>query len=157
MDEDTRMDILELAGQGYTCAQIVVILGLRVMGRENPDLIRSLSGLAMGASSGSLCGALTGGLCLISLHVGKGLEDERPVLGHRLPLQALVGWFVKEELKGQIAPTCKAIFDSYGAAFNLETSAPTAQCADLVGDTYIKALSLITEHGLDPTLGRDES
>jgi hypothetical protein len=157
MIDDTKMDVLELAGQGYTCAQIVVIMGLRIMGRENPDLARAMTGLAMGASFGSLCGALTGGLCLISLHVGKGLFDERPVLGHKLPLAALVKWFVQEELKGEIAPTCRAIFESAGGSFDFETASPAASCADLVAGAYLKAVSLIAEHGLDPSAGREEA
>lgn len=157
MNEDIKVDILQLAGLGYTCAQIVVIMGLRVMGRENPDLTRAMAGLAMGASCGSLCGALTGGLCLISLHAGKGLDDERPVLGHRLPLAALVKWFTQEELKGEVAPTCRAIFESTGQTLNLETGTPAASCGDLVADTYVKALALVAEHGLDPALGREEN
>ncbi|MDR1657278.1 MAG: C-GCAxxG-C-C family protein [Deltaproteobacteria bacterium] len=157
MDDDTKQDILELAALGYTCAQIVVIMGLRVMGRENQDLIRSMTGLAMGASSGSLCGALTGGLCLISLYVGKGSDYERPVPGHRIPLSSLVSWFIHQELKGQTSPTCAAIFEAGGSTLDLNTAAPTAACAELVGDTYVKALSLIAEHGLDPTAGREEA
>ena len=155
--EDAKVDIIELAGQGYTCAQIVVIMGLRVMGRENPDLARAMAGLAMGASFGSLCGALTGGLCLVSLHVGKGLDFERPVLGHKLPLAAMVKWFVQDELKGEIPPTCKAIFEAAGLGFDFETAAPAPSCADLVAGAYLKALSLVSEHGLDPSEGREES
>ena len=157
MDDDVRGDILELAGLGYTCAQIVVIMGLRVMGRENPDLVRSMGALAMGAAHGSLCGALTGGLCLVGLHVGKGLDDERPELGHRIPLAAMVKWFVEDELKGAIPPTCRSIFESSGQAFDYGTAAPAAACADLVGDSYLKALSLVAEHGLDPAEGRQEN
>jgi hypothetical protein len=156
MIDDTKMDLIQLAGQGYTCAQIVVLLGLRVMGRENPDLVRAMTGLAMGASSGSLCGALTGGLCLLGLHLGKGLDDERPELGHKIPLSALVGWFVKDELKGETAPTCAAIFESAGLGFDFRTASPAASCADLVAHTYLKALALLAEHGLDPTAGREE-
>ena len=157
VDDDTKTDIIELAGRGYTCAQIVVIMGLRVMGRENPDLVRSMAGLAMGASFGSICGALTGGLCLISLHVGKGLDDERPELGHRLPLAALVKWFIQDELKGEVRPTCAAIFESSGQMFDFQTATPAAACADLVGGCYLKALSLVSGHGLDPAEGRPEN
>jgi hypothetical protein len=155
MMDDTSLDVLELAGQGYTCAQIVVIMGLRIMGRENPDLVRALSGLAMGAASGSLCGALTGGLCLLGIHTGKGLIDERPIPGSRIPLGALVKWFVAEELEGKTAPMCSAIFEAGGASFNLETANPTAACADLVAHTFAKAIELLREHELDPTEGRE--
>ncbi|MDR2302109.1 MAG: C-GCAxxG-C-C family protein [Deltaproteobacteria bacterium] len=155
MFDDTSMEVLTLAGSGYTCAQIVMIMGLRVMGRENPDLVRAMSSLAMGASHGSLCGALTGGLCLMGLHLGKGLEFERPILAAKLPLGALVKWFIQDELKGLTAPTCRAIFEAGGQKLDLESSTPTAACAELVSRSFAKALSLIAEHGLDPSQGRD--
>jgi hypothetical protein len=156
MFDDAKMEVIELAGQGFTCAQIVVVMGLRVMGRENLDLTRSMSGLAMGAASGSLCGALTGGLCLIGLHVGQGTSYERPVPGGRVPMGALVRWFVDDELGGRVAPTCRAIFESAGESFDRESSSPTAACADLVAHVWGKALSLVSEHGLDPTVGRED-
>ncbi|MDR3203219.1 MAG: C-GCAxxG-C-C family protein [Deltaproteobacteria bacterium] len=155
MDDYTRSNVLELAGQGYTCAQIVVLMGLRIMGRDNPDLVRALSALAMGASSGSLCGALTGGLCLVGLYTGKGIIDERPVLGYRIPLGALIKWFTQDKLKDRTEPTCRAIFEADGQELDLEKALPTAACGDLVGDTFLKALELIQTHGLDPTQGRE--
>ncbi|MDR1677197.1 MAG: C-GCAxxG-C-C family protein [Deltaproteobacteria bacterium] len=155
MFNDENMEVLELAGQGYTCAQIVVLMGLRIMGRENSDLIRAMSALAMGAAHGSLCGALTGGLCLMGLHLGKGLEFESPVLASKLPMGALVKWFIQEELKGQIAPTCAAIFEAGGQKLDLDRSNPTAACADLVYHSFSKAMGLLVEHGIDPSQGRD--
>ncbi|MDR1546258.1 MAG: C-GCAxxG-C-C family protein [Deltaproteobacteria bacterium] len=154
MLDDAKMEVLELAGQGYTCAQIVVLMGLRVMGRENPDLIRAMSGLAMGAACGSLCGALTGGLCLVGLHTGQGRPFERPVPGGRIPLGALVKWFVAEELGGRVEPTCRAIFESAGQSYDFESANPAAACGDLVSHVWAKALALVAEHGLDPSAGR---
>ena len=64
--------MLELSGQGFYCAQILLILALEAEGKENPDLVRAMSGLNGGLGfSGNVCGALTGGCCL---------------LGHFLPL-----------------------------------------------------------------------
>ena len=66
MDELLRM--LELAGQGFHCSQILLFLGLEAQGKRNPDLIRAMSGLAGGVGfSGDICGALTGGACLLGL------------------------------------------------------------------------------------------
>jgi hypothetical protein len=155
MFDDNAMEIARLAGSGYTCAQIVVLMGLRVMGRENPDLVRAMSPLAMGASHGSLCGALTGGLCLMGTHLGKGDDFETPVLGSKIPAMALVKWFTQDELKGATAPTCAAIFESGGQRLDLESSRPTAACADLVSRCFSKALALLAEHGINPSQGRD--
>ncbi|MDR2368242.1 MAG: C-GCAxxG-C-C family protein [Deltaproteobacteria bacterium] len=155
MFDDTSMEVLRLAGNGYTCAQIVVIMGLRVMGRENPDLVRAMGSLAMGAAHGSLCGALTGGLCVMGLHLWKGLDHETPAMAARLPLGALVKWFVQEELQGKTAPTCAAIFEAGGQKLDLGASNPTAACAELVAHAYAKAMSLLAGHGIDPGEGRE--
>jgi hypothetical protein len=154
MLDDTKMTIMELSAQGYTCAQIVVHMGLRLLGRENPDLIRSLGALAMGASCGDLCGALTGGLCLLSLFSGKGLVDERPLPGCKILYWSLIKWFKEEELEGKIKPTCLNIFEAQGLSLNLETAVPGASCADLVSHTFQKVLSLLQEMDIDPTEGR---
>ncbi|MDR0621942.1 MAG: C-GCAxxG-C-C family protein [Deltaproteobacteria bacterium] len=155
MFDDSSSEVLELAGCGYTCAQIVVLMGLRIMGRENPDLVRAMASLAMGASHGSLCGALTGGLCLMGVHLGKGLEFESPIPASKLPMGALVKWFIQDELQGKTAPTCAAIFEAGGQKLDLSTSNPTAACADLVGRSYAKAIALLVEHGIDPSQGRE--
>ena len=59
-DEMIRM--MQLAGQGFYCSQVLLIMGLEAQGKSNPDLIRSMSGLAGGLGfTGDTCGALTGG------------------------------------------------------------------------------------------------
>ncbi len=156
MIDDTQMMVMELAAQGYSCAQIVVLGGLRLMGRENPDLVRATAALANGASCGDICGALTGGLCLISLHTGKGLDDERPVLGARMMTNALIKWFRQEELKGRVTPTCAAIFDAAGVDFQPGEMNPAVGCGDLVAHTWTKAVQILQENNIDPTLGRPE-
>lgn len=155
MIDDTQMMVLELAGQGYSCAQIVMIGGLRLMGRENPDLVRAMAALAHGASCGDLCGALTGGLCLLSVHTGKGLDDERPVPGARTLAGALIKWFREEELKGKVAPTCRAIFEASGRDFQPGEMDPAVGCGDLVAHTWTKAIQILGENNIDPTQGRE--
>ncbi|MDR2140757.1 MAG: C-GCAxxG-C-C family protein [Deltaproteobacteria bacterium] len=156
MLDETQVAVLEMAAKGYSCAQIVVLLGLRVLGRENPDLIRSMAGLAMGAGCGDLCGALTGGLCLLSLHTSKGLEDERPLPQARTLIGALIKWFKFDELKGEVKPDCLRIFEKNGQTFDAAAN-PAESCADLVIHTWQKVMSLLSENQIDPTQGRQES
>ncbi|MDR0882277.1 MAG: C-GCAxxG-C-C family protein [Candidatus Adiutrix sp.] len=156
MIDDTQMMVMELAGQGYSCAQIVMLGGLRLMGRENPDLVRAMAGLANGASCGEICGALTGGLCLIGVHTAKGLDEERPVLGARMVTNALIKWFRQEKLKGQVAPDCAAIFEAKGCEYDGEMNSAVG-CGELVADTWTKVIQLLQENNLDPAQGRDES
>ena len=80
MDLFERM--LELSGQGFYCAQILMILALESEEKEDPDLIRAMSGLNGGLGfSGRVCGALTGGCCFLGYFLGKGLNGEAG--GHR--------------------------------------------------------------------------
>lgn len=157
MIDDTQITVMELAGQGYSCAQIVMLMGLGTMGRENADLTRAMGALANGLSIGGLCGALTGGLCLMSLHTGKGLNDESPALGGRTLAGALIKWFMEEELKGQVAPSCRAIFEAAGVPFTGNDMNPAVGCGGLVAHTWAKAIDILQENGFDPTEGRPES
>jgi hypothetical protein len=91
------MDDLErvrtLGRQGLFCSQILVTLGLELQGKQNPDLVRSAHGLCCGLGTGEVCGALTGGACLLGLYAGRGTidEDDNPLL--LFMLDSLVEWF----------------------------------------------------------------
>ena len=59
MDDLDRMR--ELKQQGFFCSQILMTLGLELQGKENPELIRAMNGLAGGLGfTGETCGALDG-------------------------------------------------------------------------------------------------
>ena len=80
---DVFFKMVELSRQGFLCSQILLIIGLEAQGKENPDVVRAMSGLVGGLGfCGKTCGALTGGACLIGLYAGKGaadeMEDSRP-------------------------------------------------------------------------------
>lgn len=95
MNEDD-FRVAELALKGYKCSHILVQIGLDALGKDNPELLRAMSGLATGMGSGMSCGALTGGCCLIALYAGTDGEgrDEHP----RLPLmlEEYTQWFREE-------------------------------------------------------------
>lgn len=150
--DDAQMMVLELGSQGYTCAQIVLAGGLRLMGRENPDLLRAMAGLAQGVGcSGEICGALSGGVCLIALHTAKGLDSEENMPEAQALMNTLVEWF-REELCGGGGVSCDAIMGVDGAC---SRSMDTVRCGGMVASVWNKAVSLLVEAGLDPTLGRE--
>ena len=60
-------DIFELRLRGYCCSQIIMELGLRKLGKENPDLIKAMTGLCNGIWQGKICGILSAGICLLYL------------------------------------------------------------------------------------------
>ncbi|MDR0826795.1 MAG: C-GCAxxG-C-C family protein [Desulfovibrio sp.] len=146
--DDTQMMLLELSGKGYSCAQMVMIGGLRLMGRENPDLVRAMGGLAHGVGGcGEICGALSGAVCLISLHSGKGLDHEEPHLDHLLIMDELIEWF-RADLCGGGGISCAEILDTPDRVMN------RMLCGRLVGGAWTKAVELLAGYGIDPSLGR---
>lgn len=149
---DTRMTVLRLGGLGYSCAQIVLKSGLNYMGRENPDLIRAAAGLAQGGGcSGELCGALSGGLCLLGLYLGKGLDSELPDQDERLLYNNLIEWFRETQTRdGRI--TCDAIL---GLEPGQACAMNPAVCGEIVASVMDYTVGLLVERGYDPSLGRE--
>lgn len=144
--ETVRM--FELAQKGFTCSQILLSLGLEAQGKSDPDLIRAMSGLAGGIGfCGDVCGALTGGACLVGLYAGRGTsqEEEDPKLN--LMISQLVEWFSAQfgEMYGGIQ--CSVILDD-------NPKNRTARCPALVTGVYEKVKSLLSENGFDLTQGR---
>ena len=150
--DDTQMMVLELGSRGYSCAQIVVAGGLRLMGRENPDLIRAMGGLAQGVGcSGEICGALAGGSCLIAMHTVKGMDMEEDLPEAQVIMNGLVDWFREEQCAGG-GVTCDAIM---GTDVSGPRSMDAVRCGGMVAAVWNKAVAMLVESGIDPTLGRE--
>ena len=140
-DEIERMT--DLKQQGFFCSQILIILGLELQGKSNPDLVRCMHGLAGGLGfTGETCGTLTGGACLLGLYAGKGLpaEERDPRLFSMI--EELVKWF-KEKYGTQYGGiTCNQILEN-----NLKNR--SIRCPPLVAETYQKIKELLVENGFD--------
>ena len=77
--------IMELSREGLYCAQIMVQLALDAEGEENPELVQAVRGLCGGfAWSGGPCGALSGGVCFLSL-LARELEPGKDKADRRVP------------------------------------------------------------------------
>jgi hypothetical protein len=143
--DDYQIEMMRLGAQGYSCSQIIILLGLMTRGEENPALVRAMAGLAYGCGGGQAsCGALTGGGCLLALYAGKGSETE--TASDRLPLMLseLVEWF-QEAVGGQYGGTiCEIITGEEGPA------AARQRCGAIVGDTVAKVMEILMAHGFDP-------
>ncbi|MBI9106750.1 MAG: C_GCAxxG_C_C family protein [Spirochaetales bacterium] len=81
---ETNWELLELAGKGYCCSQILAAQALSIKGVENPLLIRTMKAFCGGLQSGLLCGALSGGACFLELlHEGSAF----------VMIPELISWF----------------------------------------------------------------
>ncbi len=148
---DDMIQINKLREQGFFCSQILIMMGLDLQGKSNPDLVRSLHSLAGGIGfTGNLCGALTGAACLLGLYGGKGAPDEESDGRLDLMLLDLVKWF-RDNVGSQYAGVdCDAIIDN-------DINNMRQRCPDIILSVYQKAKELLVEYGfeLDGTPSQD--
>jgi hypothetical protein len=149
MLDDTGFRIMELAGKGYCCSQMMVMLVMDELGRENPDLVRAAGGLCQGSGDCSgTCGVYTGAVLALGIYAGKGSDMEEAE--ERLPVmqETLRDWF--SEVTSQYGgTTCAHILDN-------ECGGPDPErCGGLVGAASAKVREILVDNGLDPAVGRD--
>ena len=141
MDDNNELVILRK--QGFYCSQILVLQGMEMMGKSNPDLIRAMHGLAGGLGfSGELCGALTGGASLLGLYAGKGTAEQPEDPRLDFMIQDLVKWFKAEYTEQFGGIRCEEILA--GNSQNQST-----RCPILVNGVLQKVKDLLVENGYD--------
>lgn len=151
MFDETGLLMMELAGKGYCCSQILMLLALNEMGRENPDLVRSAAGLCngLGDCSGP-CGVYTGAAVVLGLYGGKGTDAEEPVDVLPVMLEQLGDWFA-EATNPFGGSSCADILGG-------ECGQPhPARCGSLVSGASARVREILVENGLDPSQGRELS
>jgi C_GCAxxG_C_C family probable redox protein len=133
----------ELKRQGFFCSQIVILQGLELQGKTNPDLVRAMHALAGGIGfTGDTCGALTGGACLLGLYAGKGTpeEEENPRL--YFMIEDLARWFKDGYGQTYGGIRCDEILGQ-------DAQDMGARCPSIVTGTLQKAKELLVENGFD--------
>ena len=145
---DETFRLISLAGQGFYCSQILLLMGLEAQGKSNPDLVRAVAGLAGGLGfTGDTCGALTGGACLLGLYAGKGLPEEPEDEKLNLMISELVEWFTEEFGKLHGGIRCETILGD-------DPRNRSVKCPSLTIGTFEKVKALLIEYGFDLTGGR---
>lgn len=144
--DDVMFRMMELKHKGFYCSQIMMIMTLDAQDKTNPDLVRSMAGLAFGVGIGEVCGALTGGACILSLHAAKGADDDEEHFRLMGMLHELGEWF-RGTYAGQFGGiSCDAISE--------DGSLRNERCGGVVADTYRKVIEILVENGFDPCEGR---
>ena len=109
MDNELEQ-LMVLRRQGFYCSQMIVLQGLEMTGKSNPDLVRAMHGLAGGLGfSGELCGALTGGASLLGFYAGKGTPEQPEDPRLDFMIQDLVKWFKAEYAEQFSGIRCETI------------------------------------------------
>ena len=138
---ETFFKLMELSQAGFYCSQILLIIGLEAQGKENPDVVRAMSGLVGGLGfCGKTCGALTGGACLIGLYAGKGTMEEMEDSRLNDMIRELVEWFEQENLSRYGSINCQEILEGNPAN-------RVARCPQLVMQTLDKVRDILAVNG----------
>ena len=141
----------QLIDDGYECSQILVAMGLHNQGKTNWDLIRSVEGLKGGLGySGKLCGALTGGVCLLSLYAGRGPRDEEASPKLDPMILSLVEWYEQTIGKEYGGIECEQI-----TASCLDNEELSMTCIPIVIRTYNKVIEILKSNDFDISKGRE--
>jgi hypothetical protein len=131
--------LIQLKEQGFCCSQMLLLVGLGDQGKSDEDLVRAVSGLAAGLFSGEVCGALTGGACLLGLYAGRGTPDDAEDPRLCIMVGELVEWFSEEYGRSFGGIRCDDILG--------EDPGACTRCGSIVLGTYAKARALLTENG----------
>lgn len=134
--------ITALLSQKFHCSQIMMRMGMDALELNEPNLIKAMTGLAGGLGGcGKNCGALTGGVCVLSLFAGRGTAEEEPDPDLEAMISELLTWF--EETYG--SADCGDIIQ--GDKANIP-----AICPQLICTTAQRALEILRDYGF-PTNG----
>lgn len=141
MFDDLSFKIIEYAGRGLCCSQILISLILDSEGGNNPDLVRTMGGLCYGVGNkGDLCGVYTSGVCLLAL---KSHNKANPLLqGDRFNLmaEAYGQWFHSKIKDTYGGVTC---VDLMGV--DRKGQPDLAKCSSILTESYIKLLEILEQ------------
>ncbi|MGC8605085.1 MAG: DVU_1555 family C-GCAxxG-C-C protein [Desulfomonilaceae bacterium] len=140
---DELLLMLKLSSQGFHCSQILLSMGLEAQGKQNTDLVRCMEGLAGGVGfCGDICGALTGGACLLALYAGRGFSDEEEDPRLNLMIAELTEWFSQEFATCYGGIHCREILDE-------DPGNQTVRCPGIVTKTYEQVKTLLLNNGFE--------
>lgn len=143
MMNEEFLRMVEMSQQGFYCSQVLMMLALNKQGKENPDLIRAMGGLAGGIGFlGKNCGSLTGAACVLALYGGKGKPEEREDEEPRIMIAELHEWFQENIGKPYDSIDCLGILEG---TFDNKPK----RCPQIVYQTNEKLKEILTAHGYE--------
>jgi hypothetical protein len=119
---------------GQCCAVALVRMGLDLAGTENPQLLQAVSGLCGGVHDGQLCGALTGGACLLNV--------VDPAAANDAMVPELAEWFRSAMDEAYGGCTCEAIVAG-------DAGLKRERCPAIVEATWLQAKDILRNYGHD--------
>lgn len=141
--DDLVSRMIQLAENKYNCSQIMMALALEQESRENPDLIRAMSGLGDGCGFfNETCGIMTGAASILGWYAGKGADEE--VESEKLlpMLEELGDWFRQEIATQYNGTRCKEIVGDL-----IGTDDGKQICGTIIFQTFGKVNEILATNG----------
>jgi hypothetical protein len=136
---DEAFRVFELSLQGFSCSQILAIMALEEQGKEDPLLVRAMSGLLGGMGCGKTCGTLTGACCVLGMYAGRGSIDENEDGLLTVMLAELVEWFETEYGARYHGTDCDDITGK-------DPGQRLSRCPQMIAETFKKLCEILTLH-----------
>ncbi len=137
--DDIVLRMIELAENNYNCSQIMVILALDQESKENPDVVRAMSGLGDGCGFfKETCGIMTAAAAILSWYAGKGADSETESEKLLPMLEELGDWFQQEIVAKHQGSRCKDIVGDL-----VGTEEGKQICGGIIFQTYNKVNEIL--------------
>ncbi|MFH2094037.1 MAG: DVU_1555 family C-GCAxxG-C-C protein [Pseudomonadota bacterium] len=131
------IQILKLKSQGYCCSQIMVLMVLDLLDKENEDLVHFARGLCMGGGTeNGACGILAAGMCILAMYAQTDTEKLA------LMQEAYLIFFQTQAQSGIL---CKDILGDHYPVPRSET------CGALLSQSHAQLMAILLENGFDPS------
>ncbi len=139
-DEELSQEVKESSKRGNLCSQIVMDVGLRHLGIEQPQVVSAMGGL-VGAQGlmGATCGTLTAAACLIATASQGRIEQGKMYM----LIQELEERFQEELISQYPGNHCDDILEAEPGKL------PTEICPPVIAGAVRIALELLQREGLD--------
>ena len=144
--DDLGFQMFRLTNAGYCCAQIMLKMALDTEEKENADLLRALNGFCMGVGSAQkTCGVLNGGIAMLGLYAGKGLDTEYAKPEFSGMADDFIGWFENEFGSTQ----CQDIIGVCSVTDFQSSQEYRLKCGDILMKSYNKIREILQENGYE--------
>jgi hypothetical protein len=135
--------MIQLAENKYNCSQIMMVLALEQESRENPGLVRAMSGLGDGCGFfNETCGIMTGAASILAWHAGKGADDETESEKLLPMLEELGNWFRHDIAARYNGTRCKEIVGDL-----VGTDDGKQICGSIIFQTFGKVNEILATNG----------
>jgi C_GCAxxG_C_C family probable redox protein len=144
--DDMEFQLFKLRNSGYCCTQMLVKLALDAEEKENPDVLKAVNGLCMGIGGiQKACGLLTGGIAILGLYAGKGMDSEQPHPEFFKMVAEYSEWFEKEFGSTE----CKDIIGECSMTEYKSNQSLLAKCGRMLIPCFEKVREIVGEYDFE--------